>query len=822
MRGRIMVVSRDIKQRANLARLLRRGGYRIEIAENAAQACRIGFDGIALAIVTPVGLGPEGRGLVQDLRAAVGNVFLVGALGDRCEQGSDLLDVSDEASILARVAKALTTTTEPEVLEPLLQFSGYILDLGGHTLVDQTGSEIPLTHGEFSLLRIFAQRPRRVLSRDQLLQLLAGRGAEAYDRSIDMQIVRLRRKIEPDAKHPTLVVTVPGSGYKFTANIRQMEVVTRLASTLDKTAPAIEVGAAERRYFTVVAAEVVMTDESNLPADPEDVRALINSYRCYMTAVVARHGGLVAGSRMWEALAYFGYPVAHEHAAERALHAALALAKHLPEEEIALPAGLAIRIGVASGLVLADLNGEVLGETPAEAVRLQGLAEVGQVIIAESTRRLAGPMFACLDLGPLAIKGLPAPRPAWQVLGPSAHGSRSEALYLAALTPLVGREEELNTLLRAWEQAKSGEGRVMLLSGEPGIGKSRLLAAFEEQLSSKRHATMRHFCSPLHQGSAFHPLVARWEQEADFTREDTADPRLRKLRAILAPEDVASIAAMLGIPTDERYQQPEPSPQRRKKQIFEVLRRRLEQATSNSPLLMLFEDMQWADPSSLELLDALIERLTALPILLAISYRSDFNPPWAGRAGTSLIALSRLNRGHSEALAIRVSSDRILHGELLERIITHADGVPLFIDELTKAMLETSAGSPPTALPFAVPDTLQASLAARLDRLPAMKQVAQIGAVVGREFPYAFLAAAALMPDAQLTQGLEALIASGLASQRGVGPDAVYTFNHALTRDVAYASLVKSRRQICHQRIATVLEEFDGGFARTAEAELLA
>ncbi len=331
----------------------------------------------------------------------------------------------------------------------------------------------------------------------------------------------------------------------------------------------------------------------------------------------------------------------------------------------------------------------------------------------------------------------------------------------------------------------------------------------------------------MHQDSALHPIVARWEQEAGFARGDSAEERLHKLEAIVAPaglplEDIALIAAMLSVPTGDRYPQVELSPQRRREQTFGALLRRLDRVTRSEPVLMLFEDAHWADPSSLELLDTLIDRLAELPILLVISFRSEFAAPWVGRAGASFIALSRLNRKHSEALAAQVTAERVLTRDLLQRIVTQTDGVPLFIEELTKAVLETFTDPNAAAPPLAVPGTLQASLMARLDRVPAAKQVAQIGAVIGREFPHALLAAAASLPEAQLAQGLGELVASGLAARRGAPPDAIYTFKHALTRDAAYASMLRSRRQICHQRIATVLEEFNDGFVRATEPELLA
>ena len=827
MRDRIMIVGRDVRLRAQLARLLKAGGYRVEIAESASHASRIGFAGIALAIVAPDGRGPTERGLIQELRAAIGSVLLVAAPNSKRDPHSDVLDVSDETGLLARVTEALAAAPDSDAVEPMLEFAGYHLDLAGHSLLDPRGNEVPLTHGEFGLLRVFAQRAGRVLSREQLLQLLAGREAETYDRSIDMQIVRLRRKIEQDPKRPTLIVTILNSGYKFAAKVRQAKTATlqelKPAAAPPKTTHALS----ERRYVTALGAELLPAGGTSLPEDPEELRAVISTYRRYDAAIIARHGGVMAESRVREVLAYFGYPVAQEHAAERALHAAFALVEHSPEPELALPARLAVRVGISSGLVVADPTGELLGETPAEAVRLQNLAEPGQVIIAENTRRATGDLFAYRDLGPLAVKGVTSTVWAWEVLGPSAVGSRSEAVYAGAVMPLVDREEELNTLLRAWGQAKSGEGRLVLLSGEPGIGKSRLLGALEEELGPEPHASLKYFCSPLHQDSMLHPIIARWEQEAGFARGDSAEDRLRKLETLVAPtglqpEDVALIAAMLSIPMGNRYPQLELSPQRRKVRTFGALYSCLERLTRSRPVLMLFEDAHWADPSSLDLLDTLIDRLTELPILLVISFRAEFSAPWVGRAGAALIALSRLDRRHSETLAAQVSAKRVLTRELLQRIVTQSDGVPLFIEELTKAVLEASAG-PNAAQPWrAVPETLQASLMARLDRLPVAKQVAQVGAVIGREFPHAVLAAAASLSEAQLGQGLDELVASGLAYRRGAPPDAVYMFKHALTRDAVYASLLKSHRQIYHQRIATALEETEDGFVRTTEPELIA
>ena len=387
------------------------------------------------------------------------------------------------------------------------------------------------------------------------------------------------------------------------------------------------------------------------------------------------------------------------------------------------------------------------------------------------------------------------------------------------MMPLIGRQEELDLLLRRWQQAVAGEGRVVLLTGEAGIGKSRLLVELEERLTAGPLASLRYFCSPLHRGSALHPIIARWEQEAGFMRSDTMDQRLRKLEAVvgldeLSPLDVALLASLLGVSTDERYPQPDLSPQRRKEQTLAVMQRRLARLAQRQPVLMLFEDAHWADHSSLELLDMLVSQITEFPILLVISFRPEFDPHWIGHPGVSLITLTRLDRRQSAALAAQVTTAHVLKPALMERILAQTDGVPLFIEELTKAIAETAPEGPPLAL--AVPSTLQASLMARLDRLPAARQVAQIGAVIGRVFSHNLLIAVAGLAEAQLTKGLDELVAAGLMFCQGLPPEATYTFKHALVQEIAYESLLKTRRQHFHRQIAEILRD---KFPEQANAE---
>lgn len=799
MRSRILVVGRDLTLRARLARMLSAAGYGVELAESAAGAQQIGVRGVSLAIIVPDGLGREGGGLIERLQRTIGKVLLFSTMPGAHARGAERLDASDEAGLLARVAGALRPGADAstDASEPVLQFAGFRLDHAGRSLLDRDGRDIPLTRGEFDLLTAFVQRPGRVLSRDYLRQILVGRESEAFDRSVDMLMVRLRRKIEHDPKHPSLIVTVPGAGYKFAARVREAAAIAMAdaesAAAWQDAAPPVR----ERRYVTALAADLAGT----LPRDPEELSSLLAAYRRFSAAVIARHGGVMAQCRLREVLAYFGYPIAQEHAAERAIHAALALTEQIGAGGADLPSGLAVSVGVASGLVVADPAGEVLGEPPDEAARLSALAAPGQVAAAADTRRLAGGLFAYREVAPRA----------WQVLGATAASSRSEALYAQAVTPLVGREEELSLLLRAWHRAKSGDGRLILLSGEPGIGKSRLLAALEEALAGELHSTLRYFCSPLHQDAPLHPVIARWQQEAGFASGDSAAARLRKLEAILVPanlprEDVAEVAALLSVPTGGRYPEPDLSPQRRKERTFAALRHRLDALTRERPVVMLFEDAHWADPSSLDLLDGLVERLAGLKVLLVISYRSEFVPPWVGHAGASLIALSRLDQRQSAALAVRVAGERVLAPPLLARIVGQADGVPLFTEELTKAVLEEAESQDAPAGAHAVPASLQALLMARLDRVPAATQVAQAGGAIGREFSRELLLAAAELPEATIQQGLDGLVRAGLMLVRGTPPHASYAFKHALVQDAAYGSLLRAERRRLHGRITAALE----------------
>ncbi|MFI4987018.1 MAG: AAA family ATPase [Alphaproteobacteria bacterium] len=587
-----------------------------------------------------------------------------------------------------------------------------------------------------------------------------------------------------------------------------------------------EAASAERRQLTIMFCDVVGSTELATRLDPEDLREIIAAYHRRVAEVLTGFGGFVAKYMGDGILAYFGYPQAHEEDAEQAVRAGLAIVEAVGRLD--LPQRLEVRLGIATGLVVVgDLLGagaaqeqSVVGETPNLAARLQSLAAPNAIIIADATRRQIGNLFEVRNLEPQALKGFAAMQQAWQVLGESDVASRFEALRSRA-TPLVGRDEEIELLLRRWAQAKSGEGRVVLLTAEPGIGKSRLTEAVEERIGAEPHRRLRYFCSPHHCESALYPIIGQLERAAGFARDDDAATKRGKLAELLkggsAEDDLPLLAELLSLPEGESRSSLELTPQRKKEKTFDALLRILESLARQQPVLLVFEDLHWMDPTSHELLDRTIAQVEQLPVLLIATFRPEFKPPWVGQAHVTMLALSRLGRREGAALVRQlVGNAAALPADIVEEIIERTDGVPLFLEEVTKVVLEAADGPDaakgrglaaiPGARP-AVPATLQASLMARLDRLgPAAREVAQTGAAIGREFSYELLAAVAPRAEAETREALDRLVAAGLVFQRGTPPQADYQFKHALVQDTAYGTLLRSPRQALHERIAEAIE----------------
>jgi class 3 adenylate cyclase/predicted ATPase len=605
---------------------------------------------------------------------------------------------------------------------------------------------------------------------------------------------------------------------------------------LQSSATILPDASAERRHLTVMFVDLVGSTALSARLDPEDMREVIAAYHKCCANLIQTGGGFVAKFMGDGVLAYFGYPQAQEQDAENAVKAGLAIAEAAPTLDTVAGAPLHVRVGIATGIVVVgDLLGSgeaqergVVGDTPNLAARLQEIAEPNMVVISSGTRRLLGNLFELHDLRAMDLKGIAEPVRPFAALRVRSVESRFEALHASGLTALVGREEEFELLLRRWSRAKSGEGQVVLLSGEPGIGKSRLTAALLEHLASEPLVRIRHFCSPQHADNALYPIICQMERATGFTRDDILKAKLDKLDILLAQsstsaQDAALFAEMLSLPNDGRYPALELTPHQRRQRTLEALVLQIVALSRQNPLLMIFEDAHWTDPTSLELFGRVVDKISTLRVLLIVTFRPEFEPPWIGRAHVTHLTINRLEEREVCAIIDGVTGNKLLPANIRQDIFERTDGIPLFVEEMTKAVLEAEGegaaerviGVVPSPV-RAVPASLHASLMARLDRLASAKEVAQIGAVIGREFPHALLAAVARMAEPELQSAVNRLVEAGLLFRQGLIPHATYLFKHALVQDAAYQSLLRSPRQQLHQRIGQALVE---RFPEIAETE---
>ncbi len=681
------------------------------------------------------------------------------------------------------------------------------------------GSEpVALGRRAVALLRALVEKPGALVAKDVLIEA-AWPGQVVEDSNLPVQIAALRRALGKAPGGNRWIETMPRRGYRFVGPVvAREENAVRAAPQVDALQKAVPIwhGEAERRQITVLSCELLGVAAGATGTGLEDLHETIMDFRRCVSETVTRYAAVIYRHIGNNLLVLFGYPEAHEHDAEHAIRAGLELC-----------AVMRCRVGIATGMVIigADTGGgtlrdrEIVGDVPSLAARLLASAQPDTVAIDGVTRRLIGNLFGCRNLGALDTDSCTEATRYWQVLGESIVASRFEALRGSKLTRLVGRDDEIDLLLRRWARTKAGAGQIVLVSGEAGIGKSRITAAFEEHLRGQPHLCLRYFCSPYHQDSALFPITDQLGRAAGFARNDSPASKSEKLEALLTrvkppDEDVAFLADLMSLPASERHPLPPLSPQRKKERTLAALIRQLEGLAHENPVIAVFEDVHWLDPTSQELLDLAVEHVRRLSVLLIVTFRPEFQPPWAGQPQVTTLELNRLDQRDSLALIAQIARGKELPGEVVVQIANRTDGVPLFVEELTKSVLESGfmreehdryvldSAMPP----FAIPMTLHASLLSRLDRLASVRHVAQVGAAIGRQFSYPVLLAVSQLPEGELHAALAQLIASELVFQRGTPPDAFYSFKHALVQDAAHGSLLRNARQQLHARIAAALE----------------
>jgi DNA-binding response OmpR family regulator/predicted ATPase len=837
MRKRVLVVAQDTALRARIARLLQPAGYAVELSASEKRALELSVsEAIDTAIVvTSAGLG--GIAFARQMSDRIANLIVLTERPEEVEKIARSLPGADvypsqslgEQKLLQRLAELMNSTDGATAAptEAALRVQDCRIDLAGRTFIHADGREVALTRAEFSLLMALARNPGRVLSRDQLSHAIAGRDAEPYGRGVDMQIRRLRSKIEADPTAPRFILTVSGAGYKFAADNQTIgegrtspatdpRQQAERAETLVVTSPN---SVSERRQLTVLSCALVGLPASTADIDPEEFAAAGQSFREACTAAIVKNGGRIASSTGHEILALFGYPEAHEDDAERAVHVGLDLTAGIAE--LAWPSGepLQMRAGVATGLVVITDQGAI-GEPSTVAPHLRDAAPLNSILITAGTRKLIGHAFVCEPPGPYELAGVSGKISACLVTGRLPVESRFSSKRGPRLTQFIGREQELRQLSTLWERVKAGHGQVALLCGEAGIGKSRACEVFLERIAAEPHVRMRYQCAPHHANSPFYPIIEQLERVANFKPGDAPGNKLDKLAATLSvtgavtPADIRTCAALMSIPTGETPA-PAAAPQRQKEITIDVLLRVILALSQKESTVLELADAHWADSSTLELFGRLIASIRTASVFVLISFRPEFVPPWLDQPHVTMLRLDRLERGQTEALVFDIAGPNALPAEMTAQIIAKTDGVPLFVEELTKSVLESGvlqgagdrlvAAAPLPSL--AIPTTLLGSLTARLDRLGAAREIAQIGAAIGREFSYRLLAAVAPISGQSLQAALARLIAHDLIFVRGGRPsDAVYVFKHALVQDAAYSTLLRSKRQQLHGQIADALE----------------
>ena len=835
-RHRVLLAAGELDLRARFARELQSSGYAVELASDMKRALRLAADDhFRVAIVAP-GTGSANLAMMLELRDTVPEMIVLVEGPDeiaslrRSLTGVDefILKSSDASALTTRVSEIIALTDgaadERVPVPSVVYVEGCKLDLGGYVFVTPNGQEMTLTRAESDLLKELVRSPCQAVSRDKLRYAVAGRGTDPFDRSVDMLVARVRCKIEPDPKVPRFLLTVPGVGYKLMAQTQPAEVRQFGAEPAEP----------ERRQITALCCKLVDAMGLAVSVDPEDLSQITRNFQDAAVAAITAMGGTIATVKPDEILAFFGYPEAYEDDAERAVTAGLNAAAKIGQLVSSKGEPPQARVAVATGLALASQR-QAVGEPSVIAAGMCDLAAPNSVLVTASTRRLLGSAFVCENPERYTLAGVSEAICACRVTGKRGVASRFKGRRASKITRLIGRDQELQRLLALWDRAKRGEGQVALICGDAGIGKSHLGEFLLGHIVGEPHATLRYQCSPHHLNSPFYPVISQLEHAMGFEQADTPSLKFEKLEASLSQaveptqEDILLYAALLSIATPERELSPDLTPRRQKDLTIAALSRHLLSLADKQPLVVVVADAHWINSRTLELVNRIIPLIKTARIFFLIKFRPEFMPQWLSEPHVTMLRLDRLGREQSHAIISEVIGDNALPREAEEQIINKADGIPLFVEELTKSVLESqlvqdvgdrhiAAGPLP---PLAVPASLLNFLTARLDRLGPAKEIAQIGAVIGREFSRPLLAAAASESANWLQAALAQLIASGVIFVSGELPDKTYTFKHALVRDAAYATLSRRKRQRLHSRIVDALEN-DFPFAIKTQPKLLA
>jgi DNA-binding response OmpR family regulator/class 3 adenylate cyclase/predicted ATPase len=824
---RVLVVIEDPALCARVVQLIESCGHSVALAHKDRSETRPARH-LRAAVVAPARFDAAGLAPARQLCADGCRVVVLAGTREGVEKVCRALPDADpllaqpldEAAFSRILSQMLAGPAGERPAEAAaLQFEGCTLDLAGRAFFDENGREVRLTHREFELLALLARCSGRALSRDQLRQAISGRDHEPYDRAVDMQVSRLRHKIEPDCRRPSLILTVPGVGYKFAARVQRV-----VLPAAPPTAAPQPNGTGELRQLSVLACQIRGLAALAAQMSAEDESALRASVHGACAEVAARLGGLATRIVGESLLVYFGWRESQEHDPERAVRTGLGLARAVCG--LGSQGALHGHVGIATGVAMVEASPgspdafTATGQPLNLALRLQAAAPSDGVLVAGRTRELVGEFFDCEPAGSLVLADGVEPVAVWRVTGERDNAGRFDALRKAGMRDMVGRRQEMELLRRRWAQAQRSAGQVVLVTGEPGIGKSRLVAEFQEELKSAPHAALRYFGAPDEADTPLSAVIGELQRAAGFDRADTAGERLAKLAALFERpcggprDDLVLIADLLSLPADGAPILPQLTPAQRRQRTRAALLARIGDLAARRPVLVLVEDAHWLDPTSVELFSALVEQVPRLPVMLLITARPEFEPPWPVYAHMGCITLGRLGREDAEALARRAVGGKALPKEALGGILAQSDGIPLFIEELIKSLIETGTlreeqdgyemfGPYPA---HAVPKTLTGLLQARLDRLGPAKAVAQTGAVIGREFSHELLSAVGPGSERELEGALQELLASGLIFRKGAGTGAVYSFKHALVQDAAYETLLRGPKRALHARIAEALE----------------